>query len=138
MKEHILKLMPGEDFLAALDNYCKKFDISAAYIGTCVGSLSKVMLRKGYDKSLLKLDGPYEIVSCVGTLSKTGMHIHGSVSDREFRVYGGHLIGGCTIQSTCEVVIIELENHELTRSKGEMSGYKELVISSVQKSCNEN
>ncbi|QIK69859.1 DNA-binding protein [Erysipelothrix sp. HDW6C] len=128
MKEHVLKLMPGQDLVTALDGYCKKHEIEAAYIGTMVGSLAKVAFRKGFERTLFVMDGPFEIVSCVGTLSRQGMHIHASVSDREFKVYGGHIVMGCHVQSTAEIVIIELENHQLSRTKGELTDFKELRI----------
>lgn len=131
MKEHVLKLMPGDDFILQLDRYCKKYEIEAAYIGTVVGSLQKVSFRKGYNQVLSVMDGPFEVVSCVGTLSRNGMHIHLSVSDNEFKVHGGHVLKGCTVQSTLEVVIIELENHQLSRTKGEFTDFKELIISEI-------
>ena len=131
MKEHVLKLMPGDDFILQLDHYCKKYEIEAAYIGTVVGSLQKVSFRKGYNQVLSVMDGPFEVVSCVGTLSRNGMHIHLSVSDNEFKVHGGHVFKGCTVQSTLEVVIIELENHQLSRTKGEFTDFKELIISEI-------
>ncbi|WZU02616.1 DNA-binding protein [Erysipelothrix sp. D19-032] len=46
------------------------------------------------------MDGPFEIVSCVGTLSMQGMHIHASVSDSEFKVFGGHIVQGSQVKST--------------------------------------
>lgn len=138
MKEHIMKLMPGEDLILALDKYCKKYDIEAAYIGTVVGSLQKVIFRKGYDQSISELTGPFEIVSCVGTLSKNGMHIHASVSDSNFKVFGGHLVTGCLVQSTAEIVIIAMENHQLSRIKGEMTDFKELRIQEINQQSKEN
>lgn len=138
MKEHIMKLMPGEDLIIALDKYCKKFEIEAAFIGTVVGSLQKVVFRKGHNQSVLELKGPFEIVSCVGTLSKNGMHIHLSVSDNNFQVYGGHAVSGCLVQSTAEIVIVALENHQLSRMKGEMTDFKELRIQEIGKQSKEN
>ena len=138
MIEHILKLMPGQDVLLALDAYCKKYEIDAAYIGTVVGSLEKVAFRKGYDQTQFEFEGPFEIVSCVGTLSKNGMHIHASISDRKFQVTGGHLVKGCLVKSTAEIVIIQLENHQMSRMKGEFNEYKELKIQDNSKQCQEN
>lgn len=131
MKEHVIKLMPGDDFILQLDMYCKKYEIEAAYVATVVGSLQKVSFRKGYNQVLFVMDGPFEVVSCVGTLSRNGMHIHLSVSDNDFKVFGGHILKGCTVQSTLEIVIIELENHQLSRTKGELTDFKELRISEI-------
>ncbi len=136
MKEHVMRLLPGEDLVLSLHQYCRKNEIKAAFVGTCVGSLERVVFRKGYDQTLFTMDGPFEIVSMEGTLSSNGMHIHTAVSDKNFKVYGGHILSGSIIQSTAEIVIIELENHELSRTKGDLSGYKELQISQIRK-CSE-
>lgn len=133
MKEHVMKLMPGEDLLFALETYCKKYQIEAAYLGTVVGSLQQVSFRKGHDQRRSVMQGPFEIVSCVGTLSKNGMHIHASVSDSDFKVFGGHLVQGCIVQSTAEIVLISLENHQLSRMKGEFTDFKELIIVEISK-----
>ena len=138
MKEHVVRLLPGEDILERLEMYCRKFNIEAAYIATCVGSLSALKFRKGLDKKVLALTGNFEIVSMVGTLSKTYGHIHMSVSDTDFNVKGGHMTRGCIVHSTAEIVLVELEEHQLRRSKDEMSGYKELHIIRVNKVCKQD
>ncbi|WZU02615.1 DNA-binding protein [Erysipelothrix sp. D19-032] len=35
MKEHVIKLMPGEDIIVALDQYCKKYEIKAKIHWNC-------------------------------------------------------------------------------------------------------
>lgn len=136
MKEHVMRLMPGEDLILSVHRFCKKHTIKAGYIATCVGSLRRVVFRKGYDKTLFVMDGSFEIVSMEGTVSTQGMHIHTAVSDRSFKVYGGHLVSGSIVDSTAEIVIIELENHELSRTKGDLTGFKELKITDLSK-CSE-
>lgn len=135
MKEHVIKLMPGEDLLESLARYCMKHQIEAAYIATCVGSLAKVSFRKGISRDTSEFQGPFEIVSLTGTLSKSGMHIHGSMSDESYHVIGGHLVVGCPVQSTAEIVIVELEEHQLTRSIDDVSGFKELRITRIDRAC---
>lgn len=136
MIEHVLRLLPGEDLLETVDTYCKKHQINAAYIGTCVGSLSQVVFRKGVTRHRLTLKGDFEIVSMVGTVSKGGNHIHASVSDLDFNVQGGHIMDGCIVQTTAELVIIELESYELSRSKDLLSGYKSLKIREIKEASN--
>lgn len=138
MKEHVIRLMPGEDIILSLDAYCRKHDIEAAYMATCVGSLNQVTFRKGHNKQINTFKGAYEIVSMTGTLSKGGMHLHGSMSDEAFKVIGGHLIRGCIVQATAEIVIVEMEGRQLTRSKDEVSGFKELKITETYKNCEES
>lgn len=136
MVEHVLRLLPGEDLLETVDDYCQKHNIEAAFIGTCVGSLSKVAFRKGVTRHKLTLRGNYEIVSMEGTVSKGGNHIHASVSDLDFNVKGGHLMYGTIVQTTAELVLIELESYELSRSKDIMSGYKSLKIREIRDAKN--
>ena len=128
MIEHVLRLLPGQDLLQTVSDYCKKYNIEGAYIGTGVGSLAKINFRKGDTRKRLILEGSYEIVSMVGTVSKSGEHIHASISDEDFNVLGGHLDRGCIVKSTAEIVLIELEKYELTRSKDIMTGYKSLIV----------
>lgn len=136
MVEHVLRLSPGEDLLEVIDAYCLKHQIEAAYIATCVGSLSQVSFRKGVTKHRLTLKGTYEIVSMEGTVSKGGNHIHGAVSDHDFNVKGGHFMLGTIVQTTAEVVIVELESYELSRSKDLLSGYKSLKIREIREAKN--
>ncbi len=68
----------------------------------------------------------------VGTVSKGGLHIHASVSDDDFKVRGGHLVTDTLVQSTAEIVIVELENYELSRSKDLGSSYKTLKITEIR------
>lgn len=132
MKEHVLRLTPGQDVIEEISTYCEQHLIEAAYIGTCVGSLSNVAFRKGYTKTQLRLRGTYEIVSAVGTVSKGGHHIHMSVSDHDFQVLGGHLDMGSIVLTTVELVIIELEDYELTRSRDLGTGYKTLKVTGTR------
>ena len=129
MKEHVVRLKPGEDFLEAISSYCSKHVIEAAYIGTCVGSLSTVTFRKGYTKTQMTLRGTYEIVSAVGTLSKGGHHIHMSVSDSDFQVLGGHIDRNTVVLTTVELVLIEFE---LVRTIDATTGYKTLVVNDAR------
>lgn len=132
MKEHVVRLKPGEDLLEAISSYCSKHVIEAAYIGTCVGSLSTVTFRKGYTKTQMTLRGTYEIVSAVGTLSKGGHHIHMSVSDSDFQVLGGHIDRNTVVLTTVELVLIELESFELMRTIDATTGYKTLVVNDAR------
>lgn len=138
MIEHVLRLKPGEDLLVSIDKYIKKHQISAGFIATGVGSLSKVAFRKGYERTSLILEGGYEMISLSGTISIGGMHIHMAVSDQEFNVKGGHVKLGTIVRNTAEIVIIQLDNHELRRDKDNIHGHKELNIRKVTNICSDS
>lgn len=135
MIEHVLKLKPGEDLLQAIDQYVKKNNIEAGYIATGVGSLSQVSFRKGYERTSVILKEGFEMISLSGTLSVGGMHIHMAISDQNFNVKGGHVRLGTIIRTTAEIVIIQLDNHELRRDLDEMGRHKELHITKASTSC---
>lgn len=137
MIEHVLRLKPGEDLLLSIDKYVKKHQIEAGYIATGVGSLSKVAFRKGYERTSLIIEGGLEMISLSGTISIGGMHIHMAVSDQEFNLKGGHVKLGTIIRTTAEIVLIQLDHHELRRDKDNIHGHKELSIRKVPNICTE-
>ena len=51
------------------------------------------------------MEGHFEIVSLTGTLGPDGMHIHLSVSDEKGVTTGGHLLEGCLVYTTVELVV---------------------------------
>lgn len=135
MKQHIVRLMPGEDMIQGIEEFCFKHNIKAGYLAVAVGSLSRVSFRKGHSKTKLILKGPFEIVSIEGIVSKGGHHIHMAVSDESFNVRGGHVISGCIVHTGVELIIVELENYELNRSKDLATGYKTMFVKDIAKAC---
>ena len=75
-----------------------------------------------------RFDGPLEIVSGTGTISKDGCHIHVSVSDREGSVFGGHLKDGCPVALTAEIVIGIFDDVSYKRVPDGDTGFKELEV----------
>lgn len=63
-----------------------------------------------------------------GTVSIHGAHIHLSISDDEGKTIGGHLMSGCLVYTTAEIVIGELPNKVFLREPCSESGYHELVV----------
>ena len=73
-------------------------------------------------------DGCFEIVSLIGTLDAAGEHLHMAVSDPEGRVKGGHVLEGCIVRTTLELVVGELTDVTFCRKYCPLSTYEELVI----------
>jgi predicted DNA-binding protein with PD1-like motif len=63
-----------------------------------------------------------------GTLSKHGSHYHISIADGEGRTLGAHLLEGCLIYTTAEIVIGELPGVSFLREMDSATGYDELYI----------
>lgn len=122
------RLRPGQDLKDELDNVVKNERIEAGTMLTCVGSLTDVVLRLANQDTGTTYRGHYEIVSLVGTLSTNGSHLHLAVSDPTGRTLGGHLLTGCKIYTTAEIVIGVMPDVTYTREPDPAFGYKELVI----------
>ena len=131
VKAHAFRLIKGQDLKCELENYIKEKDIKAGVIASCVGCLSKAVIRNASGKDCIVINKDVEIVSMTGTFSLDGCHLHISVSDEELTTYGGHLKDGCIVNTTAEVVILELKNYAFNREMDDTTGYKELVIKEI-------
>lgn len=68
MRIHAFRLHPGQNIREEIDKYVLDNKISAGAILTCVGNLSKAVLRMA-DANITKTwEGSFEIVSVVGTV----------------------------------------------------------------------
>jgi uncharacterized protein len=123
------RLKPGTDFRGELEALVQEEGIAAGVILCAVGSLTEASLRMASLDDRAKLDGPFEIVSCTGTLSRGGIHVHLAIADHTGRTYGGHLVSGCIVHTTIELVIGDL-SHEVTfdRVHDPATDCKEIVI----------
>jgi hypothetical protein len=128
MLVHPLRLRPGQDLMQEIRKYTEEHEIKAAAVLTCVGSLTDVTLRLANQHELSTYEGHFEIVSLVGTLGTEGIHLHMSVSDSSGQTIGGHLVEGCKVYTTAELVLAELPAYRFAREMDEESGYKELKI----------
>ena len=123
-----LRLLPGEDLLASLGACVAKNGIKAGWIAGVVGSLSQVAVRFAGQPDSTQLTGAFEIIALSGTLDAEGGHLHLSVADSQGNMCGGHVMPGCIVRTTCELVIGELEGVAFLREPCPLSGYNELVI----------
>lgn len=119
----VLRLMPGDDVRSALEG----LGLAAGCVVSAVGSLSQAMLRYAGREEGVLLEGPLELLTLSGTLSADGAHLHASVSDAQGRVRGGHVMPGCIVRTTLEVVATPLEGWEFKRTPDVATGFRELV-----------
>ena len=132
IRAHALRLPPGSDLRAALEAAAREREVAAGCILTCVGSLIRTRLRMpgaaGAAERFLDLDEPAEIVSLAGTLGQGGAHLHLAVSRTDGACVGGHLVEGCIVHTTAEVVIGDLPQVEFRRAFDAATGYAELSV----------
>src|SRR4028119_367783 len=105
MKIIAIRLKPNEDLKESLKTFVKQNNIQSGFILTAVGSLKQATLRFASQDNYQVFDERFEIVSLVGTLSTHGIHLHISLSDKNGETLGGHLVEGCIIYTTAEIVI---------------------------------
>ena len=127
MREHVIRLHKGDDLKKSIIEFTQKENIKAGVILSGVGCCTHVHFRKAKATSEYYEENDFEIVSMTGTIADNGVHIHISFCDDDLRTIGGHLMDGCLIGSTCELVIGELEDYQFTRIFDDSTGYKELV-----------
>ncbi|MBS0655635.1 MAG: DNA-binding protein [Verrucomicrobia bacterium] len=128
MKTHALRLRPGEDVKLALKTFTAEKGIKAGAIVTAVGSLSQASLRYAGRPTATRIQGDMEILALVGTLCPDGPHLHLTVGDADGKTLGGHVMDGCIVRTTCELVISEYDNFTFTRELDPATGYQELVV----------
>jgi len=128
LKPLALRLNPGQDLKVELDNLAQSRNIEAACIVTCMGSLTKAVLRYANQEKAVELVGHFEILSLTGTLSKYGSHYHIAIADGTGRTIGAHLLEGCRIYTTAEIVIGLLPEVSFLRTVDVQTGYPELEI----------
>lgn len=131
MKTYAFRLKPGEDLKKQLEQIVKCNNIRAGIILTGIGSLIKASIRLAEESISVSYNDKFEIIALSGTLSKNGVHIHISIADSEGKVLGGHLLEGCIIYTTAEIVLGELENMEFFREQDVVTGFKELTIKTL-------
>ena len=54
------------------------------------------------------------------------MHI--SLSKADLSVVGGHLVEGCIVDTTCELIFVDIPNVEYDVEFDEETGYDELIF----------
>lgn len=132
MRAHAVRLTPGADLKAELERLTEACGLRAGCVLSCVGSLSSARLRMpgaaGDAEVVAAFAEPMEIVSLAGTLCADGLHVHISLSRRDGSCIGGHLVPGCVVHTTAEVVIGELPDVEFHRPMDSATGYNELSV----------
>jgi uncharacterized protein len=137
-----IRLHPGQDLMDELVKFAAAKKLKAGFLVTCVGSLTKARLRFANNSHATEVEGPFEICSLVGTLSPPPEetvvtpgealdpmpHLHISLADGSGKMVGGHLLEGCKIYTTAEIVIGEATELVFSRPVDPATTWDELVI----------
>ena len=128
MRDYTFRLKPGQDLFDSIELLLQEQQIEAGCVLSGVGSLTHASLRLANRDVHSEYDGHFEIVSITGTVSVHGSHLHISISDGDGQTIGGHLVSGCKIYTTAEIVIAVFDDVVYKREFAEDSGYDELVV----------
>ena len=128
VKAYAFRLKPGEDLKQGIQKFITEKQIKAGWISTCVGSLTHYSIRFANQPNANTDSGHFEIVSLTGTLSVNGSHIHISLSDSTGKTIGGHLMDGCKIYTTAEIVIMCSDKFIFKREKDGSTPWEELKV----------
>ena len=124
-----LRLHPDADIRRDLERLVKRDNIAAAVVLGAVGSLSNVCLRFADQNKHTTLAGKHEVLTLSGTLGKDGVHLHMSVANTQGECKGGHVVYGCRVNTTLELVIGLVSGVRFEREIDQSTGFKELKIS---------
>jgi predicted DNA-binding protein with PD1-like motif len=131
------RLLPGTDFLTGIRKLCDERGIRHGALLSATGSLQKATfmvaapsekakLGAAYSEPCVKA-GPIEVLSVQGMIldddGKVDFHFHGSFTDKDLNVFGGHIVeGGNPVLVTLEGVVAELVGPKLGRRYDEQVG----------------
>lgn len=125
---HAFRLKPGQDLKLSIDSLVKNAGIEAGWIAACVGSLTDYQVRFANQEKGYSDKGHFEILSLAGTVSVNGSHLHLSISDCTGKTMGGHLLEGCKVYTTAEIVIMQSHAHVFSREKDGTTPWAELQV----------
>ncbi|NHC37294.1 PPC domain-containing DNA-binding protein [Scytonema millei] len=128
MKILPFRLKPNQDLRQSLKDFAQIQKIEAGFILTAIGSLKQAAIRFADREEITILHDKFEILSLTGTIANTGVHLHITISDRNGKTIGGHLVNGCIIYTTAEIVIGVSEEFRFLRTTDPETGYLELEI----------
>ena len=127
---HVLKLNPGDDLRARLQSAFPELQArgcQAACVISAVGSLSRAVLRHAGQPQGCVREEALKLVSLSGTLGADGPHLHASVADASGQMRGGHVMPGCSVRTTAEIVLAPLPGWAFHRAHDARTGFMELL-----------
>lgn len=127
------RLRRGEDLLLSIRSLAKEYHIPAAVVLSAVGCLSHGRVRDASGVNKQEIPEHCEILSLNGTVSEDRCHLHIALSKEDLSVVGGHLVEGCIINTTCELVLGLCEGWQIHREFDRETGYEELIFKECER-----
>jgi predicted DNA-binding protein with PD1-like motif len=121
-KIHLLRVDPGEDILATVEQFIIEANLKQAVVLGGYGTMAAYHLhwvthnRIPTDNLFRKGEGGIEILAMNGLVVDGQPHIHIALATPEGG-FGGHLEPGCIAYVVCEIFFAEVEGLTLTRQR---------------------
>ena len=125
----VFRLLPGEDLYEGIIKKAVEQHLKAGALISAVGCVKEICIRSADGHTVYREVNDFEVTALSGSISEDGVHIHIQLCDKDMRCLGGHLLTGTTVNTTMEIVILNLENeYRLSREFDDNTGYDELVV----------
>ncbi len=125
------RLRRGDDLLQSIRALAVERGIGAGIVLSAVGCISRGTIRDASGVTLREISEPCEIVSLNGTVSAARCHLHIALSREDLSTVGGHLVEGCIVNTTCELVIGVLDGWRFGTEEDAETGYDEIVFQEI-------
>lgn len=122
------RLRQGNDLLLSIQTLARDNALQAGVVLSAVGCLSRMRVRDASGVTVRELTENVEIVSLMGTVSAFRTHLHLTCSREDLSCVGGHLVEGCVVNTTCELIIGVLDGRRFGVEQDRATGYDEIIF----------
>ena len=123
-----VRLKRGDDIKTEIQRIAIEQEIKCGAVLSAVGCVSSAVVRDAGGVELRHINQNCEIVSLMGTVSQIRSHLHISLAKQDLTVIGGHLMEGCIVNTTCELIITHIDNYEIDTQFDSTTGYNEAIF----------
>ncbi len=134
----VARFLPGTDMLEGIEEVCRHHDVKYAVVACAIGAFKKATFVYPIPQEDAKigivysdpvvLDGPIEFLGGQGIICQSDdgkylIHFHGSASDKDMHIWGGHFTAGNVVLATLDVIINEVSGVNMLRRFDEETGF---------------
>ena len=118
----------SRSFSCSISQLAAREGLRCAVVLSGVGCVTEARGRDASGVTVRHIAEPCEIVSLNGTVSAARCHLHIALAREDLSTLGGHLMEGTIINTTCELVLLELDGWRCGAEQDDETGYDEIVF----------
>jgi len=142
------RLLPGSEMFEGIIEMCKRHNVKYGYINCAIGSLEKASFVSPITNkeskigisycSKIEMKGPIEFFGEQGIICQSEddqylLHLHGSFSTEDMKIWGGHMLAtGNIVLATLDVVITEVVDVKMLRVYDEETGFTQFCPKTME------